>query len=159
MRVTMSRVTPEAALRVVVQRAAEADPTDDAIKEWAMATLVGRAGELVVRIVERAESAELNERYRGGQGPTNVLAFPAELPDVPLGAETPPIGDLVICAPVVLAQAEEQGKAPEAHWAHMIVHGCLHLMGMDHRDGEEAAQMESRERGILAQFGVADPYA
>lgn len=111
-----------------------------------------------MRVVDETESARLNERYRGKPGPTNVLAFPAG--DIPGGApEPPPLGDIVICAGVVAREALEQGKASEAHWAHMVVHGCLHLIGHDHLTADEAGVMESAERELLAGLGIADPYA
>ena len=120
-------------------------------------------GELVVRVVDEAESASLNQRYAGKTGPTNVLAFPAGDPDVPGAASLPgepkALGDLAICAAVVAREAAEQGKAPKAHWAHMVIHGCLHLRGYDHMNAAEALVMEARERELLAGLGIADPYA
>ena len=133
-------------------------PATAELARWAAAALAGRrpAAELAIRIVDEAESAELNSTYRHKQGPTNVLSFPAELPPgVPLAL----LGDLVICAPVVAREAREQGKPPEAHWAHLVVHGCLHLIGYDHERADEAEEMESLERGILAGMGYPDPYA
>jgi probable rRNA maturation factor len=116
------------------------------------------AGELVIRIVSESESAALCRRYLGKPGPTNVLAFPAgETPS--LAAEPVPLGDIVICAAVVAREAEAQGKALEAHWAHMVVHGCLHLEGYAHATDSEAAEMEARERETLARLGIEDPYA
>ncbi len=118
----------------------------------------GTGGELVVRIVDEAESAMLNERYRGKPGPTNVLAFPpGEIPA--LEDEPVPLGDIVICAPVVAREAAAQGKTAEAHWAHMVIHGCLHLQAYDHMTDDEARRMEARERELLAGLGVGDPYA
>lgn len=120
--------------------------------------LAGRTGELVVRVVSESESAELCSRYLDKPGPTNVLAFPPG--DMPVPAGIPaPLGDIVICAAVVAREAEAQGKTLEAHWAHMLVHGCLHLAGHDHATSAEAAEMEARERDILAQLDIADPYA
>jgi probable rRNA maturation factor len=108
---------------------------------------------LTIRIVGAAESRALNRTWRGKDKPTNVLSFANE-------ASTPEpfLGDLAICAPVVAREAREQGKDPKAHWAHMVVHGVLHLLGYDHEDDRDAAVMESREVKILAQFGYADPY-
>ena len=132
-------------------------PAEDAFRRWAEAALSGRRAdvELAIRVVDEAESAELNSHYRGKIGPTNVLSFPAELPP---GVPLPVLGDLVICAPVVLREAREQGKPAESHWAHLVVHGCLHLLGFDHEAEAEAEAMESLERRILAGLGLPDPY-
>ncbi len=133
-------------------------PDAASLSRWAEAALAGRRAEaeLSIRIVGEAESAALNDTYRHKAGPTNVLSFPAELPaGVPVAA----LGDLVICAPVVAREAAAQGKLPEAHWAHMVVHGCLHLLGYDHMDDAQAAEMEPLETRILAALGFQDPYA
>jgi len=108
-----------------------------------------------VRLVDAPEMASLNKTYRGKDGPTNVLSFPADLPpdlDLPL------LGDIVICAPVVAAEAREQHKSPDAHWAHMAVHGTLHLLGYDHLDENEAITMEALESAILADLHYPCPY-
>ena len=111
--------------------------------------------ELSIRIVDEAESADLNHTYRHKSGPTNVLSFPCEVPDgVPLDL----LGDLVICAPVVAREAQAQGKASEAHWAHMVIHGVLHLRGYDHIDTAEAERMEALEIDILSRLGYPNPY-
>lgn len=111
--------------------------------------------ELTLRIVDAAESRELNSTYRGKDKPTNVLSFPFEGPeDIPLAL----LGDLVICAPVVQQEAAEQNKAITAHWAHMVIHGTLHLLGYDHIEEQQAQQMEALEVQILASLGFADPY-
>ena len=133
-------------------------PPDTLFEAAAHQALADTRGQLVIRIVAGDESADLNQRYRGRQGPTNVLSFPAGEVLVP-ESEAPPIGDIVICAPVVIEEAREQGKDPNAHWTHMVVHGCLHLLGYDHEADEEAAEMEDQERRILARLGLADPYA
>ena len=99
----------------------------------------------------------MNLRYRGKAGPTNVLSFPAEVPDLP-DSELLPIGDVVVCAEVVAAEAAAQGKALEAHWAHMVVHGVLHLSGYDHEAAREAREMESLERKLLKAMGFPDPW-
>jgi probable rRNA maturation factor len=115
---------------------------------------------LTIRIVGAAESRKLNRTYRGKDKPTNVLSFPAG--DVPAPEHgnglRRELGDLAICAPVVAREAREQGKNPRAHWAHMIVHGVLHLLGYDHENDRDAEVMESREVKILSQFGYANPY-
>jgi probable rRNA maturation factor len=118
-----------------------------------------RRGELTVRIVDESESAALNGRYRQGEGATNVLAFPAEDPRIPTAVEPPEIGDLVICAPVLEREAGVQSKSLEAHWAHITVHGALHLLGFDHADEAGAAEMEAREVELLGVLGFDDPYA
>jgi len=114
--------------------------------------------EVSVRIVDAAEIHALNSDYRGKDKPTNVLSFPAG--DVAgLPADMPiPLGDVVICASVVREEAAAQGKAITDHWAHMLVHGTLHLLGFDHETETEAAQMEALETRILSEHGVADPY-
>lgn len=132
-------------------------PQKSFIERCVLLALPDGAGELVVRVVDEAESAALNERFRGKAGPTNVLAFPPG--DMPVPASEPgSLGDIVICAPIVAREAHEQQKSPEAHWAHLIVHGCLHLCGYDHVTGEAARLMERRERELLAVLGIADPY-
>jgi probable rRNA maturation factor len=120
------------------------------------------AGEVVIRIVDEAESAMLNGRYRDKSGPTNVLSFSPddELGDLPVADDEPaPLGDIVICAAVMAREAEAQGKPLEAHWAHIVIHGCLHLQDYDHMNDTEADGMETRERELLAGLGIADPYA
>ena len=111
--------------------------------------------ELTIRLVDEAESHELNLTYRGKDKPTNVLSFPFEAPP---GIEMPLLGDLVICRQVVEQEAQEQGKPLEAHWAHMVVHGSLHLLGYDHIIDEEAEEMESLETEIMLALGYEDPY-
>lgn len=111
--------------------------------------------EIVVRIVDEQESAELNEQYRHKSGPTNILSFPVDLPE---GIELDLLGDLVICAPVVEKEALEQGKILEHHWAHIIVHGVLHLLGYDHIDDDEAELMENKEIAILNKLQINNPY-
>jgi len=111
--------------------------------------------ECTIRIVDREESAELNQQYRNITGATNVLSFPFESP---MEVEINLLGDLVICAPLVIAQAKVQNKTPIMHWTHLIVHGCLHLLGYDHENDDEAEEMEDLERQIMANMGYADPY-
>ncbi|HEY0636001.1 MAG TPA: rRNA maturation RNase YbeY [Gammaproteobacteria bacterium] len=136
---------------------AAALPSEAQFQTWVAAALAGRLdeAELTIRIVDDAESAELNETYRGKQGPTNVLSFPFEAPP---GVPLPLLGDIVICAPKVAREAEEQGKPAEAHWAHLTLHGCLHLLGYDHIEQEEAEAMEALETELLAALGYANPY-
>jgi probable rRNA maturation factor len=154
-------MSPEPAsldLELDIQRAsASADlPDDESFRLWAGLALQNRPGhELTIRLVDEEESQALNRDYRHKDYPTNVLSFPADLPpelNIPL------LGDLVVCAPVVAREAQEQGKPLQAHWAHMVIHGCLHLTGYDHIEDAEADEMESLERQLLAQLGIADPY-
>ena len=124
---------------------------------WVQATLdkAGKSGDISLCVVDEDQMAELNSRYRGKSGATNVLSFPAELPaNLPLEL----LGDILLCAPVIEREADEQGKSADAHWAHMLVHGTLHLLGYNHEQDEDAAQMEQREMEILAEFGFANPY-
>ena len=142
-----------------IQYEVEAGPDEDDIRRWIEAVVVAEAKaaevELTVRIVDEAEMAELNARYRHKTGPTNILSFPFEAPP---GMELNLLGDLVIAAPVVQREAREQGKTETAHWAHMIVHGTLHLLGYDHQEPAEAEEMEAREIHILQQLGYSNPY-
>jgi len=123
--------------------------------EAALAAIGRRADELSIRIVDEQESAELNRRYRQRDKPTNVLSFPF---DAPPGVAVGWLGDLVICAAVVAREAREQHKSGDAHWAHMVVHGVLHLCGYDHQHAPEAKRMETLETGILDGLGYPDPY-
>lgn len=149
-----------ARLAIAIQRAcADAGvPSDDELRRFVALGLGEAAGDVTLRIVDERESAELNSRYRGRDASTNVLSFPfGEIAGVPPG-EAPPLGDLVVCAPVAAREAREQHKTPEAHWAHLVIHGCLHLLGYDHATAAEAEIMEARERELLAALGIADPY-
>jgi len=132
-------------------------PPECSIEQWVKEALVGECqqAEVTVRIVDKDESAQLNEQYRHKEGPTNVLSFPFE---VPSHVESSELGDLVVCAPVVAEQAKQQHKETIAHWAHMIVHGTLHLSGYDHDDEKSAGIMEKHETEILARLGYEDPY-
>ncbi|HEY4561011.1 MAG TPA: rRNA maturation RNase YbeY [Lysobacter sp.] len=136
-------------------------PSSASFRKWVAAALADRdvPAEMAIRIVAPDEGRELNRTYRGKDYATNVLSFPAELPEgLPEDVELPLLGDLVICADVVAREAAEQGKRPADHWAHLVVHGTLHLLGWDHEAEEEAEAMEAREREILAGLGIADPY-
>ena len=132
-------------------------PTVEQIEQWATAAVQPQSDEveMTVRIVDEAESHELNLNYRGKDRPTNVLSFPFECPDE---VELPLLGDLVICRQVVEREAQEQDKPVMAHWAHMVVHGSLHLLGYDHIEDDEAEEMESLEAQIMTGLGFADPY-
>jgi probable rRNA maturation factor len=134
-------------------------PSEDDIRSWITAALAGliqrKETEISVRLVDTEEMTTLNETYRGVAGPTNVLSFPSDLPDE---LQLPLLGDIVICAPVVRAEAAQQGKSLTAHWAHMAVHGTLHLLGYDHITEGEAATMEALESAILARLDYPCPY-
>ncbi len=121
----------------------------------ALTELVSDLVELSVQVVDEAASAELNERYRSKAGPTNVLSFPCDELDE---SNVRLLGDLVICHPVVVREAAEQGKLVNDHYRHMVIHGLLHLLGYDHQEAREAAEMESLEQSLLAQQGIANPY-
>lgn len=135
-------------------------PSEKRLQRWletARATLaIEEALELTIRLVDNDEMQELNRDYRGKDYPTNVLSFPC---DWDLPEEPRLLGDVVIAAAVVNREAKEQKKTMEAHWAHIVIHGFLHLLGYDHIEDDEAEKMENLEREILAQLGYADPYA
>lgn len=145
--------------QVAVGEQAEAElPEAAELERWMTAVLENEAdprSELTVRFVECDESRQLNRDYRGKDSPTNVLSFPFEAPP---GLELPLLGDLVICHEIVVREAREQGKSTHDHYAHLVIHGGLHLLGYDHIDDEEAERMETLERALLARFGIADPY-
>lgn len=143
---------------VDVQQAVDAAvPSKQQFHLWASAALAELAEdcELSIRLVSEAESAELNGTYRARNTPTNVLSFPFESP-IPLTPRL--LGDLVLCVAVVEREAAEQSKKVEAHWAHLLVHGCLHLLGYDHLEDDEAERMEALEVRILQQLGIDNPY-
>jgi probable rRNA maturation factor len=145
--VTVQRVTRQRGL-----------PTVTDFTSWITAALSGRRRdktEIGIRLVDEAEAADFNRIYRHRNFATNILSFPATLP---AGIELPLLGDLVICAPVVVREADEQGKSAQAHWAHLTVHGSLHLLGYDHKTGSQAQDMEALETAILAKLGYPDPY-
>ncbi|KPJ95980.1 MAG: hypothetical protein AMJ53_01615 [Gammaproteobacteria bacterium SG8_11] len=138
-------------------------PDQATIEQWISATLstANAAGDnqLTVRIVDETEIKTLNETYRHKSGVTNVLSFPFEVPpEVPIPLMGEFLGDIVICAPVVLSEARLQQKPIENHWAHLIVHGTLHLLGYDHLSEQQADEMETMEIAILSEFGIPNPY-
>jgi probable rRNA maturation factor len=138
-------------------------PAAVSFRRWVAAALDGRIREadLAVRIVGAREGRALNRHYRGKDYATNVLSFPADIADgvkLPKGVKLPLLGDIVLCAPVVAREAREQKKPLAAHYAHLTVHGALHLLGWDHQDAREAECMEQLEREILAGLGIGDPY-
>jgi probable rRNA maturation factor len=132
-------------------------PAAVSFRRWAAAAAKGRIkrADLAIRVVDEKEGRALNRHYRGKDYATNVLSFPVELPE---GVTLPLLGDLVICAPVVAKEAQQQGKPLAAHYAHLTIHGVLHLLGLDHENPREADAMEQIERDILASLGLPDPY-
>ncbi len=146
-------------LELDLQQATDAAelPTESQFQAWANLALAAYRdqAELTIRLVDSEESRQLNHQYRGKDKATNVLSFPFHCPP---GLELPLLGDLVICAEVVATEAKAQGKTAEAHWAHMVIHGCLHLLGFDHIKEDEAKQMEQLEIDLLAKLGFNNPY-
>ena len=149
-------------LLLSVDRATDvASPTDAILEGWVRHTLIQTASlpeptpELSIRITGNGEVAGLNQTYRAKAGPTNVLSFPA---DVPTEIDSGLLGDLVICAPLVQLEAAQQQKSEEAHWAHLVIHGVLHLLGHDHQIPAEAKQMEALEIDLLGHLGFPNPY-
>ena len=147
---------------IQVASAGDRVPDSSQIHRWVAAAVtaggehkIDARAELSVRIVDREESRRLNQRYRAQDKATNVLSFPA---DLPAQLQLPLLGDLVVCAPVVICEAREQGKTAEAHWAHMLVHGTLHLLGYDHLEDAEAEVMENLETRILLAMDYPPPY-
>ncbi|CUU23315.1 Endoribonuclease YbeY [Duffyella gerundensis] len=143
-----------------LQQACESDvglPPESDFQRWLEAVLpqFQEESEVTIRIVDEAESQQLNHTYRGKEKPTNVLSFPFEAPP---GIELPLLGDLIICRQVVEREAVEQEKSLEAHWAHMVIHGSLHLLGYDHIEDDEAEEMEGIETEIMLALGYPDPY-
>ncbi len=146
-------------MKVNIQVASKAKyiPAPASFKRWIKAVLQNKKtdAEVIVRIVDEAESRELNFKYRHKNTPTNVLAFPFDAPPV---IDISFLGDIAICAPIVNKEAAEQGKSVEAHWAHLTIHGMLHLLGYDHLKIKDAKKMEARETEILNNLGFLNPY-
>ncbi|MBL4899333.1 MAG: rRNA maturation RNase YbeY [Colwellia sp.] len=133
-------------------------PSLELFQRWtdiALTAVTDQEFELTIRLVNLAESQQLNNQYRKINKPTNVLSFPFEVPD---GIELNLLGDLVVCVQIVEQEAKEQGKALFDHWAHMIIHGCLHLLGYDHINDTDADEMEALEIKILATLSINNPY-
>ena len=151
----------QAALDLVVQYAdkPKGTPAKKQFRKWAEAALeAGLDASITVRVVDEHEGRELNYAYRGKEYATNVLSFAFNEGEPMPGMDDVIMGDLVLCAPIVAREAKEQGKALDAHWAHLVVHGVLHLQGYDHADEVEAEAMESLETAILLGLGFPDPY-
>ena len=151
--------TPPLDLAVVYAAPRRGVPASTSFRHWAAAALAGarrrQPAELSIRIVGAGEGRALNRRYRGKDYATNVLSFPI---DLPRGIESPLLGDIAMCAPVIAREAREQHKLARDHYAHLTVHGVLHLLGFDHQGARDAAHMETMEIRILASLGIADPY-
>jgi probable rRNA maturation factor len=144
-------------LELQIATQAQTLPHPAQIREWVGTVLANHfeTAQLTIRIVDEAESAELNERFLGKQGPTNVISFPYEpIPGIPDNI----LGDIVICAPLVVKEADEQDKTILAHWAHLVIHGLLHLLGYDHQTDKEAEEMEKLEVKILKKLKFPSPY-
>jgi len=170
-RAARAHATPDISIQFAVR--GRGVPHARSLRRWAQAalaeapvtsTLPGslRSGavSLAIRVVGSAESRRLNSTWRGKDKPTNVLSFPSGMTHAPRPEpRVLPLGDLVICAAVVAKEAREQGKLPQAHWAHMVVHGVLHLLGYDHELDRDADVMEAREVTLLANLGYSNPYA
>ena len=156
-------MTTQLSVEIQVASSSRRVPADEIIESWVAAVLdqldFADNVEISVRIVDEAESRDLNRNWREKDKPTNVLSFPSGFGDYAPGDEPRPLGDIVICAPVVEREAALQGKDEGDHWAHLVVHGTLHLLGFDHETDAEASAMEAIEREILASQGVGDPYA
>lgn len=146
-------------IHVAIQKESNTDfiPQDDQFVQWTNAALTKELtdAEVTIRIVDEKEARDLNKQWRGKDYATNVLSFPI---DVEIADGTTLLGDIVICAPIVKQETEEQNKMIEAHWAHLVIHGILHLQGLDHENDAEANIMETKEISILSQFGYANPY-
>jgi len=147
------------AIDLDIQHASNAEnlPSTAQLQSW-VDTALGhyhKNFELTIRIVDISESQALNLQYREKDKPTNVLSFPFEVPE---GIELNLLGDLVICADIVKNEAQEQHKELHHHWAHMVIHGCLHLLGYDHIDDDEAIEMETLETRLLKELAISDPY-
>ncbi|HHJ19875.1 MAG TPA: rRNA maturation RNase YbeY [Gammaproteobacteria bacterium] len=146
------------ALKAEVQYESQADnlPSQQQFSQWLLRCFPNQVDETVlIRLVDIPESTALNEQYRGKSGPTNILSFPF---DVPEHVPNQHLGDLVICAPIVCSEATAQGKPLTDHWAHLLVHGVLHLLGYDHITEPDAREMEALEVKLLQNIGISDPY-
>lgn len=150
-------------VEIEIQSASASDsiPADDQFHGWVKAALDGKGGSysLAIRVVDEAEMQAFNLLYRKKEHATNVLSFPSDLPEnLPTELRESILGDVLICAPVVQREACQQKRSQSDHWAHLTIHGVLHLLGYDHETAKEALEMESLETDILAKLGISDPY-
>lgn len=156
-------MTAQLSVDIQVASSARHVPADENVRSWVAAVLqqldFDDIVEITIRIVDEAESRDLNRTWREKDKPTNVLSFPSGMGDYAPDDEPRSLGDIVICAPVVAREAALQGKDDSDHWAHLVVHGTLHLLGFDHETDAAAVEMEAIEREILAAQGIGDPYA
>jgi len=132
-------------------------PKEQQFQHWMDSVLIDQTqdSEVLIRLVDVAESAELNQQYRHKTGPTNILSFPFEAPE---GIAMDLLGDLVICAPLIAEEARQQNKQLDQHWAHITIHGILHLLGYDHIEDQDAEEMEALEIKILHKLNIVNPY-
>jgi probable rRNA maturation factor len=144
-------------LDIQIATTAPSFPSSAQFQHWVDLALADQPEtfEITLRLVDEAESAELNQRYRHKNAPTNILSFPFEVPE---GISLNLLGDLVICVPVIEREAHAQGKAVDHHWAHIVMHGILHLRGYDHLDETEAQEMEAKEIDLLKTLNISNPY-
>ncbi len=159
----------DSAFQITITRLTKSSfiPQDSLLRQWATTVMCNRceAAALQIGIVDEKRSAEFNQQYRSKTGPTNVLSIPSELPTAVLKRAFPHrpeifnlIGDLILCPTIIYKEAAQYGKSIESHWAHLTIHGCLHLFGYNHTNTHETFRMESLEQQYLAQFGYPDPY-
>lgn len=144
-------------LEIQIESQSKKIPLEKQFKSWVDAVLKNdeQDSEIVIRIVDEDEMIQFNDQYRDKNGTTNILSFPFEVPD---GFESPLLGDLLVCAPVVEVESRQQNKKLEHHWAHLIIHGILHLLGYNHIDDVEAEEMEALEINILSTIEIDNPY-
>lgn len=154
---TRKRAIKPSVMEITLQDVSDSGdvPGEDDFRQWLLAALEGQDVKVTVRLVDEEEMGELNQQYRHKSGPTNVLSFPFEDPP---GISSGILGDIVICAPVVRREAKEQEKTVSSHWAHMVVHGVMHLQGYDHKNEQQALAMEAQETRIMTQLGFPAPY-